>query len=94
MYGKIPERNHAWGYSSVTVFAQAVAAVGTTDKKKITEYLHSGAKLKTAFGEFGFEWCGQSHNNLGIARFEKNKVLLLKDKDWANDVLPALCPPK
>lgn len=94
MYGKTPERNHGWGYSSVRVFEQAIAAVGTIDKKKIAEYLHSGAKFKTAFGEFGFEWCGQSNNKLGIARFKKNKVFLLKDKDWADDVLPPPCPPK
>jgi len=94
MFGRDPERATTWGYSSVRVFEQAVAALGTIDKKKVAEYLHSGVKFKTAFGEIGFEWCGQSNNNMGVAKFQKNKIFLVKDKDWANDVLPPLCPPK
>ncbi len=93
-YGKDPTRNHAWGYACVKIIEQAVAALGTVDKKKVSDYLHSGAKFKTVFGEFGFQWCGQSVNKAGIGKFEGDKKLFLKDKNWGDDVIPDLCPPK
>jgi len=93
-YGKEPTRNHVWGYACLKIIEQAVAALGTIDKKKVSEYLHSGAKFKTPFGDFGFQWCGQSVNKAGIGKFEGDKKLFLRDKNWGDDVIPDLCPPK
>jgi len=93
-YGKEPTRNNAWGYACVMVFQQAVAATGTTEKKKISEYLHSGAEFETPFGKFGFQWCGQSVNKAGIGKFKGDGKLYLKPMDWGDDVIGDLCPAK
>ena len=93
-YGKEPTRNNAWGYACVMVFQQAVAGTGTTDRKKISKYLHSGAEFETPFGKFGFQWCGQSVNKAGIGKFEGDAKHYLKSMDWGDDVIGDLCPPK
>ncbi|MFH1351438.1 MAG: ABC transporter substrate-binding protein [Pseudomonadota bacterium] len=93
-YGKKPDRNNVWGYACVRIFEQAVAATGTKDKKKIAEYLHSGAKFKTPFGNFGFQWCGQSENKSLIGKYEGDKKLFLKPQNWGDDIVGDLCPPK
>lgn len=93
-YGKEPTRNNVWGYASVTIMAQAIEAIGTTDKKKISDYLHSGAAFKSPLGEFGFAWCGQAHNRSLIGKFEGDKKFFLKEKKWGDDALPDACPPK
>jgi branched-chain amino acid transport system substrate-binding protein len=93
-YGKEPTRNNAWGYACVMVFQQAVASTGTIDRKKISEYLHSGAAFETPFGKFGFQGCGQSVNKAGIGKFKGDAKYYLKSMDWGDDVLGDLCPPK
>jgi branched-chain amino acid transport system substrate-binding protein len=93
-FGKEPTRNNAWGYACIMVFQQAVASTGTTDKKKISEYLHSGAEFETPFGKFGFQWCGQSVNKAGIGKFKGDAKYYLKSMDWGDDVLGDLCPAK
>jgi len=93
-YGRLPTRNNVWGYACVRIFEEAVGAVGSLDKKRIAEYLHSGAKFKTPFGEMGFQWCGQAENKSLIGKFEGDKKLFLKPKSWGDDVIPDLCPPK
>ena len=93
-YGKMPTRNNSWGYACVRIFEQAIADIGTIDKKKIADYLHSGTKFKSTFGYFGFEWCGQSHNKCGIGKYEGGKKIFLMGKNWADDVIGDLCPQK
>jgi branched-chain amino acid transport system substrate-binding protein len=93
-YGKEPTRNNAWGYACVMVFQQAVASTGTADKKKISEYLHSGSEFETPFGKFGFQGCGQSVNKAGIGEFKGDAKYYLKPMDWGDDVIGDLCPPK
>lgn len=93
-YGREPTRNNVWGFACVRVFEQAIAALGTTNKKKIAEYLHSGAKFRTPFGHFGFEWCGQAVNKAGIGKYKNETKLFLKGKSWGDDVIPDLCPTK
>lgn len=91
-YGKEPTRNNAWGYAGVNVFVQSVEALNSADKKQVAEYLHSGAKFKLPFGEFGFAGCGQAANYAGIGKFDGEKKKFLKSKSWGNDVIPDLCP--
>ncbi len=91
-YGKEPTRNNAWGYASVRVFEQAVAKTKTTDKKKISEYLHSGAQFKTPFGKFGYKWCGQSLNRAGIGKYKGDKKYFMKSKTWGDNYIGDLCP--
>jgi len=93
-YGRKPTRNNVWGYACVRIFEEAVAALGTLDKKKIADYLHSGVKFKTPFGLMGFQWCGQAENKSLIGKFEGEKKIFLKGKHWGDDVIPDLCPPK
>jgi branched-chain amino acid transport system substrate-binding protein len=93
-YNKIPNRNNAWGPACLSILEQAIANTGTIDKKKIAEYLHSGAKFKTTFGNFGFEWCGQALNECGVGTFKDDKKYFVKPKGWAPDVLVNACPPK
>jgi hypothetical protein len=64
------------------------------DTKKISEYLHSGAKFKTPLGDFGYTWCGQSYDKALVGKFEGDKKLFLRAKNWGDDVLPDLCPPR
>jgi ABC-type branched-subunit amino acid transport system substrate-binding protein len=93
-FGRLPTRNNVWGYACVRIFGEAVGAVGSLDKKKIAEYLHSGVKFKSPFGEMGFRWCGQAENKSLIGKFDGDKKLFLKAKTWGDDVIPDLCPPK
>jgi len=93
-YGEKPTRINAWGYACMNVFAQAMEATGTTDKKAIAKYLHSGAKFKTPFGNFGFAWCGQAENKNGVGKYHGEKKIFLKGKTWGDDVIPAICPKK
>ena len=93
-FGRLPTRNNVWGYACVRIFEEAVGAVGSLDKKKIAEYLHSGVKFKSPFGEMGFRWCGQAENKSLIGKFDGDKKIFLKAKTWGDDVIPDLCPPK
>ncbi len=93
-YGKLPTRNNAWGYACVRIFEQAIAETGSIDKKALSEYLHSGAKFKNPFGDFGFMWCGQSLNKCGTGKYEGDKKYFVTGKGWADDVLGDVCPPK
>ncbi len=93
-YGKEPTRNNVWGFAGLVTFAQAIEATGSVDKKKISEYLHSGAKFKTPLGDFGYAWCGQSYDKSVVGKFDGDKKLYLRAKNWGDDVLPDLCPPK
>jgi branched-chain amino acid transport system substrate-binding protein len=93
-YGKEPTRNNVWGYAGIITFAQAIEATGGVDTKKISEYLHSGAKFKTPLGDFGYTWCGQSYDKALVGKFEGDKKLFLRAKNWGDDVLPDLCPPR
>lgn len=93
-HGKEPTRNNAWGYACVMVFNQAVAATGTADKARISEYLHSGAEFETPFGKFGFQSCGQSVNKAGIGTFKGDGKYFLTSMTWGDDVIGNLCPLK
>lgn len=91
-YGKIPSRNHVWGYATVEVFRQAVEKVGSLDRKAIADYLHSGASFRTPFGDLSFASCGQSNIKNGVGKFEGEDPYFLKSKDWGDDAVPDLCP--
>lgn len=93
-YGRKPTRNNVWGYACIRIFEEAVGTLGTLDKKRIADYLHSGVKFKSPFGEMGFQWCGQAENKCLIGKFEGDRKLFLKGKTWGEDVIPDLCPPK
>lgn len=93
-YGKKPTRNNVWGYGIMRIYEEAVSALGTTDKKKIAEYLHSGKKFKTPFGEIGFAWCGQATNRCFVGKYEGEKIFYVKGRSWAEDVIPDPCPRK
>jgi branched-chain amino acid transport system substrate-binding protein len=91
-YGKQPTRNNVWGFATVEIFRQAIEQTGGVDKKKIAEYLHSGAKFKSPFGDMMFAGCGQADNRNGVGKFQGEDKLFLKDKNWGDDVVPTLCP--
>jgi branched-chain amino acid transport system substrate-binding protein len=91
-HNRKPTRINAWGYACVSIFKEAIEATGTTDKKKIAEYMHSGAKFKTPFGEMGFASCGQAENRNGLGKYDGEEKIFVKGKRWGDDVVPSLCP--
>lgn len=90
--GKEPARNHVWGYATVEIYRQALEKLNTVDKKAISDYLHSGAKFATPFGDLMFAACGQANNKSGVGKFNGEDPYFLKTKDWGDDAVPTLCP--
>jgi branched-chain amino acid transport system substrate-binding protein len=93
-YGRLATRNNAWGYACIQIFEQAIIDTGGVDKEALAKYLHSGKGFKNPFGNFGFEWCGQSLNKCGIGKYNGDRKYFVTPKGWGDDVLGAVCPPK
>jgi branched-chain amino acid transport system substrate-binding protein len=60
--GYDPEGYTLYTYAAFQMYAQAAAATGTTDSKKLAEWLRAGNPMKTVLGEHKFSKGGYAED--------------------------------